>query len=321
VGKEFSVVERDIICPEVPSAPSIFGLIVGYKVEAARTELHAPFALADKKLSIDAKNVFRPEDSIAFLANLLNVPRDLWEKGELRVTVQGLAENNTDPKVFPLKLSSVPYNAQPTLAHSIPAAGLAPDYYEMKFSLIDGDGRTLDEKPGSFIISPGPVPGRPAALSKTFPLSAAYFYFYMMADQYDKTGEPDKAELFYRKAQAAAPGYPEGIVDFAGFLIRRQKFEEALKLADGLGGDPKLAFNQNLIRGLALQGLGQYDKALEPLLEANTIYDSDTRVLNALGFCLMKTGDRTQALRALTASLRLNPNQPEIKKLADSLGR
>jgi tetratricopeptide (TPR) repeat protein len=165
------------------------------------------------------------------------------------------------------------------------------------------------------------VPGRPVAISKTFPLSAAHLYSYTLADQYEKNGEADKDELLYRKAYDAAPDYKEGIVDYAAFMIRRQKYEAALKLADELAGLPKLAFNHYLIKGQAWQGMGEYAKALEPLLEANTIYDSDTRVLNALGFCLMKTGDKAQALKALSASLRLNPDQPEIKKLVDSLGR
>jgi len=321
VGKEFSIVERDIVCAEVPSAPKIFGVVVGYKAEAAKPGVHAPFAVSDKRLYVDSKNIFRPEDGVSFLANILNVSRDLWERGELRVTVQGASKNNPTPKVFPLKLASVPYQTQLDLAHSLPAAGLAPDYYELKFSLVDGDGQTLDEKPANFIISPGQVPGRPVAISKAFPLAGAYFYSYMLADQYDKTGDAEKAELFYRKAYAAAPDYKEGIIDYGGFMIRRQKYEEALKLADEIAGLPKLAFNYYLIKGQAWQGLGRYAKALEPLLEANKIYDSDIRVLNALGFCLIKTGDKIQALKALNASLRLNPDQPDIKKLADSLGR
>ena len=321
VGKEFSVLEREIVCQEVRSSPEIYGAVIGYKIDPARTGVHVPFAVADKRLSVDAKNVFRAEEGVSFLANILNVSRDLWEKGELRVTVQGLSKANTQPLVFPVKLSSVPYLSQINLAQSIPAADLAPDYYEMKFSLLDGDGRTVDEKPANFIISAGQAPGRPAAISKAFSLAGAYLYSYILADQFDKTGDGEKAEIFYRKARAAAPEYKEGIVVFAEFLVRRQKYEEALKLADELGGLPKLAFNQHLIKGQSWQGLGQYAKAIEALLQANTIYDSDTRVLNSLGFCLMKTGDKDQALRALNTSLRLNPDQPEVKKLVDGLAR
>jgi GWxTD domain-containing protein len=321
VGKEFSLVERDIVCEDLRGAPKIFGVVVGYKVEAARTEVHAPFALLDKRLFIDSKNIFRAEDEILFLLNIVNVSQDLWAKGELRLTLQGLSKENMAPKISTLKLSSVPYHAALSLTPSVPAKDLAPDYYEMKFGLIDGNGQLVDEKPANFIISPKTIPGRPVAIFKTFPLTGSHYYYYILADQYDKTGDADNAEIFFKRAYEAAPDDKAGIVEYAGFMVRRQKYEEALKLADQLAGLPKLAFNYNLIKGQAWQGLGQFAKAIDALLEANKIYDSDTRVLNSLGFCLMKTGNKAQALKALNASLKLNPDQPDVKKLADSLGR
>jgi len=57
---------------------------------------------------------------------------------------------------------------------------------------------------------------------------------------------------------------------------------------------------------------GEYRPAIQSLLEGNKIYDSDTRLLNALGFCFYKTGQKKDALNA---SLRLNPEQPDIKEL------
>lgn len=321
VGKEFSIVERDILCEENQNAPGIFGVVVGYKMENAQPGVHMAFCVLDKRLYIDSKNIFRPEDSLSFLSNIVNVSRDLWERGELRVAIQGMSKNNPSQKSFSLKLSGLPYQANLNFTQLMPTAGLAPDYYEMKFSLVDGDGKTVDEKPANFIISPNQVPGRPVAIVKTFPLSSSYFYFYMLADQYDKTGNGEKAESLYARAFQASLDYKEGLALYADFMVRRQKFEEALKLADQMAGIPKLAFNHDLIMGQAWQGLGQYAKAIGSLLEANKIYDSDTRVLNSLGFCLAKTGDKIQALKALNASLRLNPDQPDIKKLVESLSR
>jgi GWxTD domain-containing protein len=321
VGKEFSIVERDIICEESQGTPGIFGVVLGYKMEDVQTTVHMPFCVLDKRLYIDSKNTFRTEEEISFLSNIVNVSQDLWQRGELRVAIQGMSENNPSRKSFSLRLASLPYQANLNLTHFIPAVDLAPDYYQMKFSLVDGDGKTVSEKTANFIISPDKVPGRPIAIVKTFPLASSYFYSYILADQYDKTGDGEKAEFFYQKALEAAPDYKEGIVYYAYFMVRRQKHQEALKLAVEIAGVPKLAFDYYLIKGQALTGLGQYGKAIDQLLEANKIYDSDTRVLNSLGFCLYKTGDKAEALKALNASLRLNPNQPDIKKLAESINR
>ena len=66
-------------------------------------------------------------------------------------------------------------------------------------------------------------------------------------------------------------------------------------------------------------GMGNYSEALENLLEGNKIYNSDTNLLYALGFCYYNTGQKEKALDALKASLRLNTEQTEIKKLIEEI--
>jgi Tfp pilus assembly protein PilF len=59
----------------------------------------------------------------------------------------------------------------------------------------------------------------------------------------------------------------------------------------------------------------KYEEAMENLLAGNEIYNSDTSLLNALGFCYYKTGQKDKALEVLRASLKLNTEQPEVRKL------
>ena len=66
-------------------------------------------------------------------------------------------------------------------------------------------------------------------------------------------------------------------------------------------------------------GMEQYEEAIEDLLEGNKIYNSDTRLLNSLGFCYYKTGEKDEALKVLKASLRLNPTQKEIERLIQEI--
>ena len=68
-------------------------------------------------------------------------------------------------------------------------------------------------------------------------------------------------------------------------------------------------------------GKGDYEPAIASLLEGNRIYDSDTRLLNALGACYNATGKKKEALDAYSASLRLDSEQAEVKALVDKLAR
>jgi tetratricopeptide (TPR) repeat protein len=59
--------------------------------------------------------------------------------------------------------------------------------------------------------------------------------------------------------------------------------------------------------------------AVNDLLAANQIYNSDTVLLNALGTCFLKLGQKDQALNAFQASLKLNDKQEDIQKIVAGL--
>ena len=92
-----------------------------------------------------------------------------------------------------------------------------------------------------------------------------------------------------------------------------------LEKIDRISEDEVLRFEYYLLKGKALMGLARYSEAVNNLLEANKIYNSHLGLLNSLGFCLYKIGNKEEALRALNASLRLDPNQEEVKKLINMI--
>ena len=58
---------------------------------------------------------------------------------------------------------------------------------------------------------------------------------------------------------------------------------------------------------------------MNTLLEANKIYDSDISVLNALGLTLIRLGNKEEAVRALSASLKINEQQKDISKILEQI--
>ena len=66
-------------------------------------------------------------------------------------------------------------------------------------------------------------------------------------------------------------------------------------------------------------GKGRYEEAIDNFLQGNEIYNSDIGLLNSLGYCYYKAEDKKKALDALRSSLRLNPEQENIKKLMSEI--
>jgi GWxTD domain-containing protein len=319
VGKEFTVFEKQIEIPEDSGVPQIIGPFLGYKFQSFQSDVHIPFKVLDRKLVVDPKKTFSSSDDVSFLFILSNIDQSLWEEGKVAVLINGLKKTNPSKKSMSLQLKNYPFKRILSMTFSFPAKDLSPDYYDVTLSLIDKYGNTVDEKTSNFIRSPLDAISHPIVHAKSFPLSNNFVYFYMLARQYDQIKEYEKARTNYEKAYKMKPDFKKGFIEYAHFLQKIEKFEESLELIEKLKEDEKLRFEYYLVKGKAYMGMNQYKQAIENLLEGNKIYNSDTRLLNSLGFCYYKTGEKDKALDALKASMRLNSTQKEIERLIQEI--
>lgn len=182
-------------------------------------------------------------------------------------------------------------------------------------TLLDGAGKTAAEGRANFVLSTQKIGSHPVALSRGFSQSNRFVADYILASQFDRLGQAEAAEAAYERALAANPSFTGRVPEFAGFLIRAKKFARALELAERIKDDTRLAYQYRYVRGRALLGLERYEEAAAELQEGNRIYNSDPALLGALGFAYWKTGRAEDARNALAASLKLNPDQPEVKAL------
>jgi GWxTD domain-containing protein len=319
VGKEFSVFEGQVSIPGHDRDPKIIGPLLGYGFQDYPAHLHVPFKVVDKQLLIDPKSTISRSENIAFFFSIMNVSKDLWERGRVEVSLDGLKENDPTHKSFAITLKDHPFHEIIGIHYSLAAEDLSPDYYELKLILKDGNGTLLEEKKGNFIVSPSEGVPHPVTLAKSFPLSNTFLFFYSLANQYDRDNKPEKAESHYEKAFSLRPDYTPGVVEYAHFFLKMGKFKKSLDLIENVKDDENLRFEYFLVKGKAYMGMERYFAAVENFQEGNKIYNSDIRLLNPLGYCLYKTGEKQEALEILRASLRLSPDQPEVKSLVQKI--
>jgi GWxTD domain-containing protein len=320
VAKEFTVFERPIEVTRAGGPPSLGAPVLGYQVRPYPDDVLLPFKSLGRKLVVDPKLAFGGGDEIHVAFSVVDLSSDLWQKGEVEVEVAGQGKASVVKK-YALRLADSPYHKVLSLETTIPAADLTPDYYELTLRLVGPGNSVLDEKRAPFVVSPEKAIGHPIANARGFSLANRFYLHYELARQYDKLGVNDRAEAEYARGYAGNPNYKEGVSEYARFLLKERKFDEALTVVEGLKDVEKGRYDYALIRGLAEMGKGNYGAALDDLLAANKIYNSDTVLLNALGSCFLKAGRREQALAAFEASLKLNDQQPEIKKIILELSR
>ncbi len=315
VGKEFTVYEKEINVPRAGGPPLIIGPVIGHSLQSYQSETQTPFKFIDKQLQVDPGGVLTMRDDLAIFFNLINLTEDIWQEGEVEIAVSGLREKDPVKRSALLKTRDFPFNRTVGISRVFPAGTFPPDYYELKLLLRNGRREALAEAGSQFIVSPQESIARPVTLSKSFSLSNIFIYYHSLAAMYEQVNEEASAEANYEKALALNPGYREGIVAYANFLLNTGKFDRCLEIVERVSDDESMKFDYYLTRGRALEGKEEYSRAIESLLEGNRIYNSDTRLLNSLGLCYYRTGQKQDALNVLRASLRLNPEQKEVREL------
>lgn len=315
VGKEFSVLERDVNVPAAAGAPRLMGPILGVKLTDAQPGAHMPFQAMARKLNVDPKNTYSPSDQIAYMFNVIGLTQELWKDGVAGITLSGKDAAAPFQKALTIPLNSQPFHPDLVIAQVIPAADIPPDYYELTLTLKDSRGNILDHQTGNFIISPAKSIAHPVVASKAIAVANSFMFYYMLAAQYDQTGHAGLADVAYQKALSLNPGYTQKIPDYALFLLKEKRPGEALALIERINADSRLKFQYYLLKGRALQALERWDEAILNFTEGNRMYDSDAGLLAGLGACYYKTGQAEKARNALQASLKLNPEQEAVKKL------
>jgi tetratricopeptide (TPR) repeat protein len=307
--------------PPAKATPSIEGPFIGYKYENYPQDVHIPFKALDKKLVVDPKKIFASTDGIAILFEVRNLTDDLIKNGAARISVRGFREANPVRRTYTVKMDAPLSGRALSIPYMIPAGELEPDYYEVVVSLAGPGGEILDEKKDTLTISPATAIGHPIANAKGIPVANQFLFRYMLGEQLEKTNRPAEAKALYEEAYRLNPEYKDGVVRYGNFLNKIGAFDEALTIAEDLRKEDRRQFVFHVIRGQALLGQAKYDEALEDLLQANKIYNSETGVLNSLGKCYQKLGKKAEAIDAFNASLKLNPDQAEIKKIVAELSK
>jgi len=319
VGKEFSLFEKAVIIPGKSDKPVLVGPILGYKLETYDMDLRIPFKILDKKLVVDPKNTFGLNDGLDFFFIVEHVPSDLWNEGSVEITINSAEKKASSIKSFKLRLKDYPRRESIHVVRSFVARDFVPDYYEMNLTLKDARGNILDEKKVNFIISPAATVSHPTAQANAVPAGDKYRSLYILAQQYEKVKDYEKAESCFRRAYELGPSDKRGLISYSNFLFATGKFKKCLELIESIKEDGSLRYDYYLLKGKAHMGLGKYSEAIENLLLGNKIYNSDIGLLNSLAICYYKIGEKKKALEVLRASLRLDPSQSEVKKMIDKI--
>lgn len=319
VGKEFIFFETDVVVPAIDDNPILSTPIVGHKRDDQTDNFFFTYNYDNRKLYVDTERNFKLKERPFVAVGAYNINPQLHDTGTVELIVKSSNERAPYEKKYRFPLSELAQRRNLNIVRQIGEDGLEPGYYDIDVLLVDGSGKVLDKKRSEFSISPTPSISYAMETFKKVRAENPFYFQYVLGAQYEKAGNLEEAEKYYAKCLQNNPDFKEGYVFYLNVLNKLKKYTQVLVEAEKLKGDPKFQFDYYLSKATALFGMKDYKEAMDELLKANALYNSDIRVLNLLGFTFLNLKQYSGAEKAFKASLNLDSKQDLIQKTLSEL--
>jgi GWxTD domain-containing protein len=315
-SKEFTTVEERVEVPAPARALDAGPLLAAYgaKAEPGLSEMRA-FLIGQTQFFVPPRGEFAPGDTLTAALALRGPGTERARARSARFELedmQGLVKAARTQDLGP----------EPDLVRAdIELAGLPSADYRLRLSILDASGRPILVRTGILGVAPVARVPRPLVFSDPMPAPGDPLYGYVLGEQYFNLGDLEKATAFARAGYRGRTSSERFALGYARALLAGGGFDEALGVLgpfyrSGRGEAATVEFTAE-----AFRALGRNAEAVEACEQYLDRFGAKLAILNALGECALKMGDRDTALAAWSRSLQINPDQEEIRRAADSIRR
>jgi GWxTD domain-containing protein len=311
---EFFYFEKTLkIQAKEQNLPAISGPFVTYNAEQNQRQVYLPFKFSQYEITVNPLKEFGYRDPLILF---FRIDRNSFSE-TLAATVE-VCDLFDQTKPITHQELKIPHEDK-HYYYCQPNSDLKPGNYLAKVVVAADKKVVLKAASTEFTISPNQTVSRPNPAFRITPMENQFMVYHALAMQSLNTRQPQQADTYFKKSLALKPDALEVVKDYAKLLFTVKSYREILQLSAVFKDNPQASFDYFALQGKAYFFLQEYAQAIKLLQQANAIYDSDITVLNALGFCYLQTNNRSEAQKVLSASLKLNPEQTQVRAVVEKL--
>lgn len=314
VSREFTSFEKQIIIPSTARFQMSPLCLAHTKKQSPYGSQIKPFKVQDQQLYISPKKDFSKEEHLHVYFELYGVPEGIRSGGRVKATI---AKN--DEVIQEQIREGTQWPQDDKFLISFPLTDMSPANYAIRVSVQNRDGKEVLFEQEFFYVSHRLSLPRPFISTELLAPANNAIYDYILGGQYFNSGQIQTARTFLERAYRKEPTNFKYALGFSQVLFQLRRHQEVLDiLLPFVKGEEPQPAAYNLI-GQSYQILGQYAQAIESFQAYLAHFGTNLRVLNDLGECHLKLGNREDALVAWKKSLELDANQKEIREKVNSL--
>ena len=316
LSKEFAGAGKTVVVPGPGGAVRMSPLLLAYGAEKRPSPPgeRVPFKAGDDQLLCQTRKAFSAKDSLVLFFQLYGLTEDLRTSGTLRTTFY------REDKEFLSRTGRVAADKTETsVVDAQPLADFPPGYYQVRVSLLDGQGREAAGAKENFEVSLAAAVPRPLVISKVVPSVKKEDDLFTTGVQLMNKGDLEAARGRLAEAYRLSPQRTELAVAYAQALFRTNDFRRVKEILLPFAGETEPAAEVLALLGQACHALGEFQEASTYYAAYLVRFGANIDILNYLGTCYFQLGNREEAVKAWTKSLEISPNQDKIRNLLESL--
>ena len=314
-SREFTSVTAKIEVPPGVTVPVLGPLVLAYgRIQKPVSAEMAPFAVGETQVLSAAQKVFASGETISVVLQALGLTDALRAEGRLKYTFfkEDVESSSLEKALKDLAAGDLAVLDQPLSA-------FVPGYYKVRIELLDGKGARLDTKSADFELSTRPSIPRPMVVASVAPAYGRADYLYATGLELMNAGDLKAAVSRLAEAYALKPGHPNIAAAYGLSLLTAEDFARAKEVLAPLAAGGQGSAEVLAAFGRTRHALGEFAEAAALYREYLERFGANIEVMNLLGTCYFKMGNREEALKAWEKSLEISPDQPPIRKLVDEL--
>jgi GWxTD domain-containing protein len=316
LSKEFTGAARTVQVPGPGDPVRLSPLLLAYRVEksASPPGERVPFKTGDDQLLCQTHKIFTAAEPLVLFYQAFGLTDELKSRGSLRT------DFFKEDKPYLTRTAKVAAaGGDATVLDTQPLKDFPPGYYQVRVTLLDGQGRDVAVAKENFELSPAAAVPRPLVVSKVTTAGGSAGDLYAIGLQALNQGDLTTARARLAEARARAPERPDIAAAYAQVLTQAKDYRRVKDVLLPWSGAEDAAAEVLALYGQACHALGDYQEAVAVYTRYLTRYGANIDILNYLGTCHFQLGNTAEALKAWEKSLELKPDQDRLRALVDSV--
>jgi GWxTD domain-containing protein len=315
LSKEFTGAGTTVVVPEASGRPGLGALLLAYGAErsSAGPLERVPFKVGDTQILCQTRKTFGAGESLVLFYQPYGITEELRSSGTLRTTFY-----REDEELLRRTrgLADVPVEG---VVDTQSLKDFTPGYYQVRVALLDGAGKELAQAKENFEISLAASIPRPRVMSKVAAAAGRDDVLFTTGVQLMNRGDLEAARAKLAEAHSLTPQRIDFAVAYAQALFRLKDYAGVKEALQPWARGEETPAEVPALLGFACQALDEFEPAVTYYTAYLVRFGANVDILNFLGTCYLRLGNREEALKAWTKSLEVSPDQPKIKDLVESL--